>query len=137
MDDNAVKLFRSKGSDDWATPAWLYNQLNEEFNFNCDPCPLKAEIDGLQTEWHGSIFVNPPYSNVEGFLIKAHEELRNGNAHTVVFLVFANTDTKWFHRYIYHVADEIRFIEGRIKFVMPGKIFSAMRPSMVVVFRGK
>ena len=39
--------------DDWATPDYFYKLLNEEFNFNFDPCPLQhniAEWDGLEVE---------------------------------------------------------------------------------------
>ena len=38
-------------SDDWATPEYFYNELNEEFNFNFDPCPLNSKFDGLTIEW--------------------------------------------------------------------------------------
>ena len=54
-----------------------------------------------------------------------------------VMLIPARTDTKYFHKYIYHKA-EIRFIEGRIKFVnldSGAKSQSAPFPSMIVVFR--
>lgn len=29
-------------SDNWATPDWLYNELNNEFKFDFDPCPLNC-----------------------------------------------------------------------------------------------
>lgn len=43
-------------SDNWATPKWFYDKLNEEFNFDFDPCPLclteiTSENDGLLKEW--------------------------------------------------------------------------------------
>ena len=37
---------------------------------------------------------------------------------TVVMLIPARTDTRYFHDYIYHKAKEIRFIRGRLKFEM-------------------
>jgi len=49
-------------SDNWATPKEFYNQLNKEFNFDFDPCPLHSTFDGLKTEWGKVNFVNPPYS---------------------------------------------------------------------------
>ena len=52
---------------------------------------------------------------------------------TVVMLLPARTDTRWFHDYIYN-RSEIRFIKGRLKF--GGSRNSAPFPSMVVIFRG-
>ena len=31
-------LFFSSKSDEWATPQEIFNVLNEEFDFNLDPC---------------------------------------------------------------------------------------------------
>lgn len=40
----------------WATPKWLYQELNKEFHFNDDPCPLHPVEDGLEREWGGEDF---------------------------------------------------------------------------------
>jgi hypothetical protein len=56
------------------------------------------------------------------------------NKPTIVMLLPARTDTKWFHNYIYDKA-EIRFLKGRLKF--GGSKNSAPFPSMVVIFRPK
>ena len=134
MNEQQIKLFQSKKTDNWATPDYIYNELNNEFNFDFDPCPLNSTFDGLTRKWGKRNFVNPPYSNVIGFLQKAHQELKNGNADLCVFLTFSNTDTKWFHNYCYGKG-ELRFIKGRLKFVDEnGKTKnSAMRPSMIVI----
>jgi hypothetical protein len=39
--------------DHWQTPQWLYDQLNAEFNFDFDPCPIHADFDGLKVSWGG------------------------------------------------------------------------------------
>ena len=52
-------------------------------------------------------------------------------------LINAVTDTKAFHKYIYNQA-EIRFIEGRIKFIdstRPELKSPNIRPSMIVIFK--
>ena len=52
-------------SNNWQTPEYFYEDLNKEFNFNFDPCPLNHDItkwDGLQIEWKERNFINPPYS---------------------------------------------------------------------------
>jgi site-specific DNA-methyltransferase (adenine-specific) len=126
-------------SDKWGTPKELYDKLNDEFHFDFDPCPITwkvGDVDGLTIEWGKSTFVNPPYSNVAKWIEKSYNEWKKGK--TVVMLINAITDTKAFHKYIVNNA-EIRFIEGRIKFVNyedPEKK-SAPNPkaSIVVVFK--
>lgn len=114
----------------------LYVELNKEFNFDFDPCPLNSTFDGLSVPWGKRCFVNPPYSQVKAFLVKAWEEINAGRTKLAVFLTFSNTDTAWFHDYIYHKA-EIRFIRGRLKFLdETGKVInSAMRPSMLAILK--
>lgn len=59
-----------KGNKDgkhyWLTPPELLKQLNEEFNFDFDPCPYpKPEnFDGLNTSWGNSNYVNPPFGSI-------------------------------------------------------------------------
>lgn len=43
-------------SDNWATPKSLYDELDSEFNFDFDPCPLNTgeitpDKNGLLIEW--------------------------------------------------------------------------------------
>ena len=63
---------------------------------------------------------------------KCFREVYAGDCKCAVLLLFANTDTKWFHDWIYHKA-EIRFVKGRIKF--GGGRVNSPKPSMVVIFR--
>ena len=64
---------------------------------------------------------------IEKWMKKAYES----NA-TVVCLVPARTDTKWFHDFVLGKA-EIRFIRGRLKFGNSKN--SAPFPSMLVIYR--
>ena len=125
-------VFSSK-SDHYATPKDLYSQLDTEFSFTFDPCPLNSPFNGLNCDWLGSIYINPPYSNIKEFIQKGMEELEKGNAHTLVYLIPSRTDTKWFHEYIYNKA-EIRFIKGRLKF--GNETNSAPFPSMICILKG-
>ena len=106
--------------DDWKTPSYIYDELNKEFNFDFDPCPLQhnlGEWDGLSIEWGDSNFVNPPYSRKlkELFVKKAIEESKKGK--TCVLLLPVSTSTVLFHDYILPNKKEIRFIKKRIKFI--------------------
>lgn len=133
------KVLFSSATDEWATPDWLFRELDDEFEFTLDPCSsdenAKCEKhytkvdDGLSKSWDGErVFCNPPYGRQVGRWVKKAAE---SNAITVMLLP-ARTDTAWFHDYIYRHA-EIRFIKGRIKF--GGGIGNAPFPSMIVVFR--
>ena len=124
----------------WSTPARLYAELDAEFHFNDDPCPLGGS-GGLEADWGSRVFCNPPYGRVIGeWIRKGWEESQLGKM--VVMLIPSRTDTRWWHGYIW---DEelhrprdgvaIRFLRGRLKF--GGSKNGAPFPSAVVVFRGK
>lgn len=101
------------------TPVGFYNQINDEFHFDFDPCPLNPtyEVDGLSIDWGKRVYVNPPYGKaVRSWLEKALRERERGNSDLVVFLLPSYTDVKWFHEIVLPMAKEIRFIKGRLKF---------------------
>lgn len=135
-------MFSSK-TDSWSTPQAFYDALNKEFSFTLDPCADElnhkcdtyfTEIDdGLLMDWGGyRVFCNPPYGRaISAWVEKCYVESKKPNT-TVVMLIPARTDTSYFHKYIYHIAKEIRFIKGRLKFGDSKN--SAPFPSMVVVF---
>lgn len=135
-----LSLF-SSSSDEWETPQHIIDQLNEEFHFTLDPCASHSnhkcdryftkEDDGLSKKWGGVVFCNPPYSQIAKWIKKASEEAEEGT--TVVLLIPARTDTRWFHDYIYG-KHEIRFIKGRLHF--NNSKWSAPFPSMIVVMKG-
>lgn len=128
-------------SNNWATPQDFFDKLNDEFHFTLDVCAdesnhkcskyFNEDQDGLVQDWgRNTCFMNPPYGReITKWVRKAVESNT-----TVVCLLPAKTDTRWFHDYIYHKA-EIRFVKGRIKF---GESKSpAPFGSMVVIFRPK
>ncbi len=139
-------LFSHK-SDDYITPDWLMDELKQEFDFELDACStndnptalpswFNKNEDGLTQEWGTTGFwtyCNPPYSEVARWVEKAYHEW-HFKGKSIVMLLPARTDTKWFHEYIYNKKGiEIRFIKGRLKF--KGMKNSAPFPSMLVIFR--
>lgn len=119
-------------SPHWPTPEKVYAELDQEFRFDFDPCPLGLLNDGLVIDWGDSNFVNPPYGRgLIHWLEKGFAENRKGK--TVVFLLPSRTDTKWFHEYGLK-ADEIRFIKSRLKF--GSAVNNAPFPSLVLVLAG-
>ena len=77
MSNHSRRIIFSSEHDDWVTPPDKYKELNNEFNFDFDPCPLNSTFDGLKIDWKKRNFINPPYSNIEVFLEKGHKELNN------------------------------------------------------------
>lgn len=131
-----------ENSDHWETPEWLYDELNKEFGFDFDPCPIHATFDGLKIEWGGVNFVNPPYNRVDKprFIKKGFEEWKKGK--TVVLLIPAATGTKQFHELMLPNA-EIRFLKGRVAFKginTKGEYSTKNKgkhDSMIVIFRAQ
>ena len=131
----------SSATDLWATPQEFFDKLNEQFGFTLDVCAndenakcaryFTKEQDGLSQEWSGVCWMNPPYGREIGDWMRKAFESARGWA-TVVCLVPARTDTKWWHDFA--MRGEIQFIRGRLKF--GGSKNSAPFPSAVVVFRG-
>lgn len=130
----------SSATDLWATPQDLFDRLHAKHQFTLDACasPENAkcaayfteEIDGLQQNWTGTVWMNPPYGRTIGAWTKKAYESSIAGA-TVVCLVPARTDTAWWHDYA--MKGEIEFLRGRLKF--GGHKNNAPFPSAVVVFR--
>ena len=82
----------------------------------------------------GVVFMNPPYCRETGkWIAKAYEESRNGS--TVVCLIPARTDSKYWHEYIFPYASNIQFIRKRLKFSNSKN--RAGFPSAIIVFDGR
>ena len=105
---------------EWLTPPQLVKQLGE---FDLDSCcPIDAPFyhatnhytiidDGLSKEWKGRVYLNPPYGR--GMELWLEKLKYHGNG---IALIFARTETKCFFEHIWHDADAILFVKGRIKF---------------------
>jgi phage N-6-adenine-methyltransferase len=80
------------------------------------------EDDGLKQEWHGRIWLNPPYANMEEFVEKLVKEIDAGRVTSAIMLTHNYTDTKWFHLAVSRCS-AICFTSGRVKFWNPnGKV---------------
>ena len=133
---NTDVMFSSK-TDLWATPQELFDKYDAIYHFETDVCALPGnakckrfftpEMDGLKQEWTGVCWCNPPYGRQIGkWVEKACKSFA-----TVVMLLPARTDTKWFHDWCLPYG-KIEFLRGRLKF--GGCENSAPFPSMIVVF---
>lgn len=125
----------------WETSQAFFDQLNERFHFTLDVAAdehnakcgayIDEQNDALKVDWQNEIcFCNPPYNRLAQFVHKARVSAQNGA--TVVMLIPAQTDTRYWHNDIFPFASEILFVKGRLKFGHLNQ--SAPFPSAVIVF---
>lgn len=112
-------------SKEWYTPPSIFTALGLTFDLDpaspgADKVPwipalkhFTAADNGLTRSWAGKrVWLNPPYGqDTPAWMRKFIEEDCTG-----LMLVFARTDTIWFHRLAVR-ADALCFVQGRIKFV--------------------
>lgn len=128
------------GTDVWLTPPYILRALGE---FDLDPCAslnrpwdtakhhYTIEDDGLQQEWFGRVWLNPPYGSQMVKWMYRMKEHDNGIA-----LIFARTETKAFFETVWNHADSILFLKGRICFYKPDGASSnnAGSPSVLIAY---
>lgn len=146
-------LFTSK-DEAWRTPPYVFDFFNKiyKFTFDVAASPYNAlckrfftkHENALEKSWctrskkKDIIWLNPPYSrNMYPWIEKAYQESKKGC--TVGVLVFARTDTKWWHEIVLKHAYKIHFIKGRIRFHesktgKPAKNLSPA-PSCLIIFK--
>lgn len=156
-----MPAYFSSEREDWRTPRLLLAELAREFGpFDLDPCatgtsacaPYYFDLarDGLAHPWHDpmgwefhgagevpgpvKVFMNPPYGRIAArWMAKA--ALEGDRGARVVCLVPARTDTRWWHESVEPHAALVRFLKGRVHFVMPdGTSGPSPFPSAVVVY---
>ena len=117
----------NSGDNEWYTPAEYIEAAREVMgSIDLDPASneyanetVKAstyyteETNGLNKEWFGNIWMNPPYSTA---LIKEFaEKLSNSTFKQAIVLVNNATDTAWF-KLLIQQAKAVVFTTGRIRF---------------------
>lgn len=127
-------------NETWLTPPYIIEALGE---FDLDPCSpsnrpwdtakrhISLPVDGLNEEWHGRVWLNPPYGRETWKWLEKLSNHKSG-----IGLIFARTETKGFHELIWEKADSIFFFKGRIKFAnIQGEIRgNANAPSCLVSY---
>ena len=83
------------------------------------------EEDGLSQPWHGRVWCNPPYSDLQAWVRKAWHELPN--CEVIVMLVPANrTEQKWWQEHVEMQRRldwiEVEFLPGRMRFDRPNAV---------------
>lgn len=113
-----------EATDVWLTPKPIIEALGP---FDLDPCAAPVprsfptatrmlcppESDGLLEPWAGFVWLNPPYS--VGMIGAWMDRMAlHGNG---IALVFARTETGWFHKAVWARASAVYFPRGRLTFL--------------------
>jgi len=122
----------NSGNNEWYTPAEFCESARLVMNeITLDPASCKvankqvkamkfftAEQDGLQREWFGSVWLNPPYGQplIADFAKKAVEEWQSGRVNHMTILVNNATETAWFQMLLAE-SSAVCLKAGRIRFL--------------------
>lgn len=136
----------SAETGNWRTPRTLWERLCKEFDFDLDVAATPDDrLIGERREgwdallplaqWGQRNYINPPYGNALRHWADCAYCHAKYNSEMVAMLLPARTDTRWWHEYVMH-ADEVRFFQGRLKFVAPDgtPMTSAPFPSCLAVW---
>ncbi len=129
--DNSQFRTSFTGDNEWYTPDKYIEAAREVMgDIDLDPATsefgqnrIKAkkyytiENSGLDEEWQGRVWLNPPYSqpDISLFIKKISSEYKAGNVKEAIILTHNHTDTGWFHRAARRAA-KICFTKGRINY---------------------
>ena len=139
----------NSGNNEWYTPAEYIEAARKAMgSIDTDPASndiankvVKAEkyytieTDGLAHDWHGNVWMNPPYSSdlITKFIEKLKEQ--RGNYEQAIILVNNATETQWFYE-IVKIASAVCFPKSRVKFYMPDGKTGAPLQGQAVLYVG-
>ena len=131
-----VRGTEGTGEVELYTPSQYLEMVREVYGGKIDLCPasnaeaqkvakaekyFSAKDNGLVQEWHGRIYLNPPYHRdlLPDFIKKLHAEIDAGRTKQAILLINNTTDTEA-GQSVLKKCDAMCFTAGRIKFWRPG-----------------
>ncbi len=135
--------------NDYETPPELYKKALDYLGidkFDIDTCcsgpniPAslyfrEGIIDGLNSEWWGINWCNPPYDECPKWVKKAYEEQQKG--HETFMLIPVRTETKYWHDYIlFNEGVKIFWLRKGYGFIDPdtGKSCGVFKNALALVY---
>jgi len=118
-------------SNEYETPKWLFNKLNNLYSFKCDmTCTTENEKipgsfdfhkgDALNMPWEcfkgDYVWLNPPYRPLRPWIEKAWTESQSG-VNVVMIVPLATISAQYFQQYL---PNEIMLFTKRINFEYKG-----------------
>jgi DNA N-6-adenine-methyltransferase (Dam) len=117
----------TSNSDEWYTPPDIVELVLRVLKeIDLDPCaesdkkiPARLHYtlkdDGLQQDWHGRLFINPPFSCPGKWVEKLQDSMLSGANLEAIALLPTATDTDWLNSIL--KTQPICFLKERIKFL--------------------
>ena len=113
-------------SDEWYTPAYLFDALGETFDLDVAAPPAGAphvparawfaqRDDGLVAPWRGFVWMNPPFGGRNGLVPWLDRFFAHGNG---IALTPDRTSAPWWQE-ANRRANATLFIAGKVKFIRP------------------
>ena len=139
----------NSGNNEWYTPSNIIEAARTAMgSIDVDPASndiaqqtvkagtyYTAETNGLDKEWAGNVWLNPPYASdlIGKFIDKLVSEKKNYNQ--AVVLVNNATETEWFNK-IVSISSMVCFPKSRVKFYMPDGKTGAPLQGQAILYIG-
>jgi len=148
---NKPHIAYNSGNNEWYTPS-EYIESARVVMGSIDVDPASSDLantvvkatafytidnSGLDKEWKGNIWLNPPYSNdlISVFIDKLISEYENNNIKEAIVLVNNATETKWFQN-LMNIAISVCFTSGRVKYWCANGTFGAPLQGQTILYVG-
>lgn len=112
-------------SDEWYTPAYIFDALGETFDMDVAgpelgvgthvPTSVWCSRGSLQVAWRGFVWMNPPFGGRNGLVPWLDKFFAHGNG---IALTPDRTSTSWWQDAATK-ADAMCFVHGKIRFERP------------------
>lgn len=152
MKENKPHVANNSGNNEWYTPTvFIEAARNTMLSIDTDPASsdiaqvnVKAKVyftkesNGLDKDWNGNVWMNPPYSSslISKFIDKLKLEHAKGNTKQSIVLVNNATETKW-AKELMENCNAVCFIHKRVKFLdQAGLPKNTPLQGQMLVYRG-
>lgn len=114
--------------DEYGTPYDFFKPLKDAVNgFDLDPAAgaethetadtryTGDDTDGLEADWFGTVWLNPPFSEKSEWYDKMLLEHAKGHTDLILAIAPENTADGWWHEFA-PAMDMVCFVDGRVSF---------------------